>query len=883
MMPSDPPNPIFTRMDTHCHSWASDGPAVAALSFLGIPECYSPPEKVYDQARARGMDLVTITDHDTIRGAMELVERGFEGFIIGQEVSVYFPEDRCKLHVLVWGLTPALDEELGALGLRNDVYAFASWLYEHQLPHALAHPLYMQNGKLTRWHIERCALLFKGFELLNGAHTELHRSPLERFLARLTPARVQQLVKEHHLQPVWPRIWQKARTAGSDDHGLLNIGRTWTGVRAEDGSRIADPVEFFRLVMTGRCEPGGMGGHSALLAHQLTTVGAHYYADRLAERQSVKGRYVASRLLRFAGVDLPRPSRARLAAHMTRRKMFRRRRAKSLPLLDALRDTLSPLLDRYPELRERLTPDRWEGGSALSEHERMAQFADELTTLLTKELSGSSLRSLRKRDRTGLVDHAISYAILSATQLPYIFSLFYQNKERAFVERFEHETARPGEGVSVLERPMRVSLFTDTLGDVNGVSRFIQDVAGRARETGRDLQVITSTRLAVPDHPNVFNFDPVFATSMPRYQNLELVFPPLVPILRHLDRHQPDCIHISTPGPVGMIGFIAARMLRVPVLGVYHTDFPSYVDNLFEDHAFTYACERFMRFFYKPFWAVFTRSQDYVDSLVRLGLERERCCALMPGFESQAFHPRFRDCSTWDRFAAMDPESVKVLYVGRVSIEKNLPFLTGVWKQAQHRLMEQGLNAELVVVGDGPYRERMQQELRKHRAHFLGFRRGAELSTIYASSDLFVFPSVTDTLGQVVMESQGSGLPVLVTDQGGPKEVVQHGQTGYVLSTAEPNAWVERIVGLVADEERRARMGAAAHESVQKYSLANSFEHFWEVHTNAWRHHLASRGILPRDPGPSPSTGEPEVPPDLWDQRRTRGADDAASSPACQD
>ncbi len=860
-----------TRMDTHCHSWASDGPAVAALAFLGVPECYSPPEKVYDQARARGMDLVTITDHDTIRGAMELVERGFEGFTVGQEVSVHFPEDRCKLHVLVWGLSPQQDDELTSLGLRNDVYAFAAWLYEHQLAHAVAHPLYMQNGRLTRWHLERCALLFKGFELLNGAHSERHRSPLDRFLNGLTPARVQQLVKEHGVRPVWPRIWQKARTGGSDDHGLLNIGRTWTAVRPDGGEKIADPSEFFRHVMAGRCEPGGVGGHSSLLAHQLTTVGAHYYADRLADRQSTRGRYVASKLLRFAGVDLPRPSRARLAAHLTRRKVFRRRRSKGLPLLDALRDSLRPMLERYPELRDRLASDRWDDGSALSDHERMAQFADELTAELTRALSDTSLRSLRRRDKTGLLDHAISYAILSAAQAPYIFSLFYQNKEREFVERFEHETAEPGAGVSVLERPMRVSLFTDTLGDVNGVSRFITDVAQRALATGRDLQVITSTRLEIPNRPNLVNFDPVFATSMPRYQNLELVFPPIVPILRHLDRHQPDCIHISTPGPVGMIGFLAAKMLRVPVLGVYHTDFPSYVDNLFEDRALTYACEKFMRAFYKPFWAVFTRSQDYVESLVRLGLPRERCCALMPGFEAEAFQPAFRDASLWERFPAIDPSSVKVLYVGRVSVEKNLPFLTGVWRQTRHRLAELGLNAELVVVGDGPYRERMQHELRRHRAHFLGFRRGRELSTIYASSDMFVFPSVTDTLGQVVMESQGSGLPVLVTDQGGPKEVVEHGRTGYVIPTTEHNAWVERIVGLVADDDRRRRMGVAAHQNVQKYSLANSFEHFWEVHTRAWHDHLASRGLMPR------VGTQGEIPSHLWGEPEVEGPGGRAS------
>ena len=96
------------------------------------------------------------------------------------------------------------------------------------------------------------------------------------------------------------------------------------------------------------------------------------------------------------------------------------------------------------------------------------------------------------------------------------------------------------------------------------------------------------------------------------------------------------------------------------------------------------------------------------------------------------------------------------------------------------------------------------------------------------------------------MESQGSGLPVLVADQGGPKEVVRDGETGYVLSTSNPTAWVERIVGLIADDERRARMSRTAHECVQVYSIQNSFEHFWEAHITAWHEHLATIGVKPR-------------------------------------
>ncbi|MBZ0172672.1 MAG: glycosyltransferase family 1 protein, partial [Phycisphaerales bacterium] len=342
--------------------------------------------------------------------------------------------------------------------------------------------------------------------------------------------------------------------------------------------------------------------------------------------------------------------------------------------------------------------------------------------------------------------------------------------------------------------------------------------------------------------PNVYNFDPVFSMKLPKYDNLDMCLPPVMKILRHLDQHQPDVIHISTPGPVGCVGFLAAKMLRIPVLGVYHTDFPAYVDRLFDDYGMTSMCEHFMRFFYKPFSAIFTRSDDYVDSLAKLGLPRERMVSLMPGFDASMFHVKHRDPEIWGRLGIAE-DCVKVLYVGRISVEKNMPFLAQVWKSVRKRLKElsrdgEGVKAELVMVGDGPFREKMQDQLGSKDTSFLGFRHGQELSAIYASSHMFVFPSTTDTLGQVVMESQGSGLPVIVTDQGGPKEVVEHGRTGFVLSAADAESWVEHLVTLITDHARRADMGAAAHESMQRYGLEHSFEHFWDVHKEAWHEHL---------------------------------------------
>jgi glycosyltransferase involved in cell wall biosynthesis len=165
-----------------------------------------------------------------------------------------------------------------------------------------------------------------------------------------------------------------------------------------------------------------------------------------------------------------------------------------------------------------------------------------------------------------------------------------------------------------------------------------------------------------------------------------------------------------------------------------------------------------------------------------------------------------------------------------VSVEKNMPLLEKVWKAADAELRVREAPAELVIIGDGPYRATMQASLSGTRTRFLGFRYGAELSALYASCDAFVFPSTTDTLGQVVMESQASGMPVLVSDQGGPKEVVRNGETGFVLSAQDASAWTRAITRLASDHAMRAGMGRAAHEFLQGFSMRRSFEHYWSVH-----------------------------------------------------
>lgn len=388
---------------------------------------------------------------------------------------------------------------------------------------------------------------------------------------------------------------------------------------------------------------------------------------------------------------------------------------------------------------------------------------------------------------------------------------------------------------------MRLVWFTDTLGDVNGVSRFIQNMAEQANELGRDVQVVTSTRFDVPGWDNIHNFKPAFSTEMPKYPQLELAIPNAPAVAGYLKRSGADVVHVSTPGPVGMVGYYAARRAGLPILGTYHTDFPSYIDHLFDDHACTWICTTFMRRVYGSMRTVFSRSPDFVPALRRLGIPQEKIEVIPHGIKTEEFAASLRDPEVWTRlardegFEGIDRPGVRAIFVSRVSVEKNAPLLTRIWKRVSAACAAKGLAAQLVIVGDGPYKSRMEEELAATDTHFLGFRTGKPLAALYASADLFIFPSVTETLGQVVMEAQCAGLPAIVADEGGPAATVAHGETGFVLPAGEPERWIEAAVNLIEDEALRTRMGRAASERMQSRDIRNSFEFFWDYHERAAR------------------------------------------------
>jgi len=847
------------RIDAHVHSNASSGPVVPALGLVGCPECLSEPEAVYDFARSRGMDLVTLTDHDTIEGAQRLVDRGFERVIVGEEVTVRFPEDGCVLHVLVWGLTPDQHEQLGIARLREDVYDFAAWLRSERLAHAMAHPLYAQNGRLTRWHLERCALLFQNFELINGAHTGRTGSVVEGFVQSLTRERIGAYAKAHGMDPVWPAERRRGLTGGSDDHGLLNVGRAWTQVEMPSG-RPVDPAAFLSAVRDGQCEAGGLAGDSTLLAHQIVSVAARWAAPRLEGKGSSGARLMTSRLLALAGATTKAPTRAEVYTKTILRRI-RRAPSRCLPIAHALVDHLPRALARHTEISSRLSPRAWPEGPALGEHEAMGRFVEDATAWAGGDLADGLSKAIQGCDLKGIVEHAASLGLLHAAHVPYAVAMFHHHKDRWLIEGVRRAT---GQQPKARADAPRVVVFTDTLTEVNGVARFVGDVAAWAERTGRELHVVTCTDQPLDDRPNVHNVKPSAMMGVPGYRGLEVGLPVPRELLRVAEELEPDVIHVSTPGPVGLLGVAAANVLSTPLVGVYHTDFPAYADRLLGDPTISKFVRTSMRWLYERFDLVLARSTAYADVVASLGVGRNRISVLRPGVDIRAWSPSKKKPGLWTRIGVAEAD-VRVLSVGRISVEKGLPVLARAWPRVEERCRAWGVRPQLVVVGDGPYRAQMERELADFNVEFLGFQRGESLATTYASSDLFVMPSRTDTLGQVVLEAQASALPAIVSDEGGPKDIIVPGRTGLVAPGEEPRDWAAAIAGLCLDEERREEMGAAARLHAEGMSIERSLDSYWSLHQLVWRTHLDRHGLLDDD---STRPSRPGMPfrPGAWEE-----------------
>ncbi len=294
------------------------------------------------------------------------------------------------------------------------------------------------------------------------------------------------------------------------------------------------------------------------------------------------------------------------------------------------------------------------------------------------------------------------------------------------------------------------------------------------------------------------------AMYLPRYRDY----------LRRVLSDKVDLLHLTTPGPMGLTAVWIAAKTGLPLVGSFHTDLAKYTAVLSGSSSLGRLMGQYMRWMYGRCAQTLVPSASTRELLVDSGVRAERVVLWPRGVDSRHFTPARRSNRFRERWRVEDDELV-LLYVGRISREKGLEMLP----EMLYRLRTLRVRHRMVIAGDGPLRRTLADQLPE--AVFTGMLSREDVADVFASGDLFVFPSTTDTAGNVVLEAQASGLPVMVSDEGGPREHMVPGVTGVVCHGSGARHWARVIAGLADDAERRRELGAAA----RTYAVSRSWDH----------------------------------------------------------
>lgn len=365
--------------------------------------------------------------------------------------------------------------------------------------------------------------------------------------------------------------------------------------------------------------------------------------------------------------------------------------------------------------------------------------------------------------------------------------VLFQNRE--IIKKLAPERPRD-------RREKRILWFTDTLNDLNGPSVTLKKLGWLSHRKGIKLYLVSSLmedEITAELPPNFINLPYVWKFKLPYYNKYTMKVASLIKALRLVKSYRPTDIYISTPGPVGMFALLASAVLGTRSVGIYHTDFYLQSKAVSGSTISPYLIERGVKWLYSRMDEIHVPSVQYMDILESRGYDRKKMKIFRRGIDSRLFS--MRDSGKpllMERYNIRD--GATLLFTGRISKDKNLDFLMDVYR----RLIVKRPNMNLLMVGDGPDLESIRQKMKDcPRVVFTGMVEQSLLPEIYSGSDLFVFPSVADTFGMSVLEAQSCGLPAVVSDAGGPKEIILDGATGLVARSNDHIDWVRKIESMM--------------------------------------------------------------------------------------
>jgi glycosyltransferase involved in cell wall biosynthesis len=356
---------------------------------------------------------------------------------------------------------------------------------------------------------------------------------------------------------------------------------------------------------------------------------------------------------------------------------------------------------------------------------------------------------------------------------------------------------------------MRIAVVTETWPpEVNGVAMSMHRVVLGLQGRDHDVQLVRPRQALEPDADASGGVDQLLTRGLPipRYPNLRLGTPQKRTLVRMWSQRRPDVVHLATEGPLGWSALQAAHHLRLPVTSDFRTNFHAYSAH-YGLGWLNRPIRAYLRKFHNGTHFTTVPTEALRRELTAAGFRRLEVVAR--GVDCARFGPGHRSAALRAEWGA-DAGTLVVIGVGRLAPEKNLSTLLDAYDAIRARRPD----ARLVMVGDGPMRETLQRT--RPDVLFAGQRTGDALAAHYASADLFLFPSLTETYGNVTAEAMASGLPVVAFDYAAAAQLIGDGETGRLVRFGDGRGFVEAAAGLATDDAARVAMGRRASDAVAR-------------------------------------------------------------------
>lgn len=346
--------------------------------------------------------------------------------------------------------------------------------------------------------------------------------------------------------------------------------------------------------------------------------------------------------------------------------------------------------------------------------------------------------------------------------------------------------------------------------EINGVAMTLGKIVDHLKDNAHQVQVIRPKQSKHDIASNLPNFQEYLVTGVriPYYPQLKLGLATKNKLIALWKKNRPDVVHIATEGPLGWSALKAAKALNIPTSSSFHTNFHQY-SSLYGLGIFTPLIQNYLRDFHNKTLTTLAPTEKLITDLSAQGY---RNVGLMTrGIDTQLFHPSKR-CLTLRTAWGSNENGLVVIYVGRLAKEKNIQLVIQAFESIKSRTPQ----AKLVFVGDGPLQSELQSMCPE--AIFAGNQHGEALAKHYASGDVFLFPSMTETYGNVVPEALASGLTVVAFNVAAAAQLIEHGKNGMLIEPSNEGAFIATASEVANDHALRAACRTSAHQEIQQLS-----------------------------------------------------------------